>query len=123
MHISQTVYEQVISTCSDRQEIITLTNFNEHNVEWLFHLDVRLGDLKEGVAFRLELTMLDEELFKSQLILLVGIELSLGLAFFDKGLVGVPDSEETIWIVEVKGYRAQRSNIDWQVILWNEVHT
>jgi hypothetical protein len=106
MHISQTVYEQVISTCSDRQQIITLTNFNEHNVEWLFRLDVRLGDLKEGVAFRLELTMLDEELFKSQLILLVRVELSLGFAFFDKGLVGVADSEETIWIVEVKGYRA-----------------
>jgi hypothetical protein len=58
------------------------------------------------VTLRLELTVLDEKLFKSELILLVLVK-RLSIAFFNKGLVSVANCEETIGIVEVKCDRAE----------------
>jgi len=65
MDICEAVYYYIVSARSNSEQIVALTDLKEGDVEGLFHLDVRLRDFEEGMAFTLELTVLYEKLFKS----------------------------------------------------------
>jgi hypothetical protein len=103
VNVSQVVHQQVSSASGDGHQVITLAYLYHHYIIGLFRLNARLRYLEERMTFRLELAMLDKELFKPQLVLLVVIELRFGVPLFYEGFVGVAYGKERVGVVEVKG--------------------